>query len=392
MGGVEYSTLRMSEALNKRGYDTLIICPEKGDLPNLARKQRLDVSIVPRPNFPSVSMLIAGQYFPNPLNVLRSSINIIRSAKIYEQYFKKNPVQIIISKGLLAHFYAGMAAKRRQIPCIWYIQEEVDKNRALGLYQHALSMGANNLPAKIVVDSSALISQFEGTLRGTKDIVIIPNGIDTNQFRKFTLQEQILARQKLGIPEHALVIGQAGRVIPLKGQLTTLRAFAQITQKDQDLFLLFVGTSLFSDNKYAEMLKIEAHKLNIAKRVCFSGFLPDVRHGLAAMDIFVHASIDTDSPLSVLEAMACELPVIVSAVKGSVDMIDHSIDGLLFKPKDVLNLAECLRLLANSFEKRLAFGKAARNKILAECTIEQYAIKFGDLIEDTYEKTHFTRP
>ena len=391
MGGVEYSTLRLAAELDRLGREVQIICPEEGDLSHMARAQSLSVSIVPSPKFSSVSLLIGGKYLPNPLGIFTTFINVFKAAKTLEHHLNANPVDVLVSKGLLSHLYTGLAAKRCQIPCVWYMQEEVDQKRALGLFHMALIWGANRFPDKIIVDSPALLSQFEKMERYPQALTIIPNGIDPAQFRKFSAEERKTARQNLGIPQNALVIGQSGRIIPLKGHKTTLTAFAELARRETNLHLLFVGAPLFSNQSYANELKHQAQQLGIGDRVVFSGFLPDVREGLAAMDIFVHASIETDSPLGVLEAMACELPVVVSAVKGCVDMVVPGSSGLLFNPGDSEDLANQLKLIINSPQQRASLGIAGRESILANYSNAVSAHNFLSKVEEIIVNQHTTR-
>ena len=197
-------------------------------------------------------------------------------------------------------------------------------------------------------------------------------------------QEIRSARCVLHIPENSLVVGQAGRIIPLKGQDVLLEAFSQLISKHPNLHLLFVGAPLFGNLEFDKQLKAFVEQQGLSDHVTFTGFLPDVRQGLAAMDIFVQASIETDSPISVLEAMACGLPVVVSGVRGTTEMVKPEVDALIFKPGDPKMLAHSLEQLISSAPLRQDLGKTARLSVISKFSLEQSLVQFQELLEGVY--------
>jgi glycosyltransferase involved in cell wall biosynthesis len=277
-----------------------------------------------------------------------------------------------------------MVARRLRIPCIWYVQEEVDEKRGAGLFRYILIKGAQSIPTKLMVDAAALLEQFgnESALRDTVEVVY--NGIDTAQFAPFSKQEQQEARGKFNVPKNATVLGQAGRIIPLKGQATLLQAFADLAQGFPDLHLLFVGAPLFGSQDYIQKLKSQAAQWGLAERVHFSGFIPDVRQGLAAMDIFIHASVETDSPLSVMEAMSCSLPVVVSGVRGTIEMVESEVNALIFEPGNSDALALMLGKLLISQQMQKELGRQARATVMEKFSLQASVTQLESLIEKVY--------
>lgn len=384
LGGVEYTTLRVAQAFDQSRFELVIVCPEDGDLPRIARQTGLKVHIVPRPNFSSVSFFWKNRYFANPVGFAITALNVIRSANNLNRYLHVNPVDIVVTKGLLAHFYGGLAASRSGIPCIWYVQEEVDAKRAGGLFRFLLHKGAEKLPAKIVVDAEALLEQFCGPSRGEATLQVIYNGIDTGQFAPFSDQERQEARARFGIPENTLVIGQAGRLIPLKGQAVLLQAFIALVKEFPNLHLILVGAPLFGNRDYEQALRKQAAQSRLAGRVHFTGFLSEVRDGMAAMDIFVHASVETDSPVSVMEAMSCGLPVVVSGVRGTLEMVTHECDALVFPPGDSNALALALAKLLRDQNLRAEMGARSRMSITQKFSLHASAARLEALLEEVH--------
>lgn len=381
MGGVEYTTLRVAQSLDKSKFDPIIICPEEGDLSRLTREAGLRVQIVPRPAFSSVSSFEGGRYSLNSFGFLFTAWGVMVAAGKLKKRLRNERVDVVVTKGLLAHFYGGIAARQLGLPCVWVVQEEVDAKRAGGLFRWILAMGSRALASRIVVDADALLEQFNVSFQPRKDIQVIYNGIDAEQFLPFTAAERGAAKQFYGISPQTLVIGQAGRIVPLKGQAVVLQAFACLAREFPNVCLLFVGAPLFGFQDYEENLHAQVRALGLADRVRFAGFIPDVRQGLAAMDIFVHASLETDSPLAVMEAMSCGLPVIASAVRGTTEMIVVEKDALLFPPGDVEALAAALKQVLASPQMREDLGKCARASVIEHFSLSASVAQFQSLLE-----------
>lgn len=380
MGGVEYTTLRMAQALNKTKFETVIFCPEEGDLPTLARRAGITVEIVPRPRFFSVSLLWRDRYIFNPFGFVLTALSALRAIRALRRSLQSKAVDVLVTKGLLAHFYGGIAARSLRIPCIWYMQEEVDAKRAGGLFRKLLQICAASLPVKVIVDAQALLEQFGSTVKPQ----VIYNGVDADAFSPASASERNAARAFFALPEDALVIGQVARIIPLKGQAILLQAFASLLKEFPNIYCLFVGAPLFGSENYQQQLHEQAQQWGIVEKIRFSGFVPDVRQGLAAMDIFVHASIETDSPVSVLEAMACGLPMAVSAVRGTVEMISPNADAILFPPADSTALAAALASLLRDPSRRDALGEQARKSALEKFSLQASAAAFEALLETVH--------
>lgn len=89
------------------------------------------------------------------------------------------------------------------------------------------------------------------------------------------------------------------------------------------------------------------------------------------MDVFVHPSLRDGMPNALLEAMACEIPVIVTPVGGVLDVLEDGKNGLLVNVKDENSLAERILGLLDNNEKRRALGKSARESILNRFTLQK---------------------
>ena len=132
---------------------------------------------------------------------------------------------------------------------------------------------------------------------------------------------------------------------------------------------------------------IEQHGLQ--ERVELAGALPQerVRKYLERADLFVLPCItardgDMDGiPVSLMEAMAMEIPVVSTTVSGIPELIENEQSGLLVAEKDVTALADGLQRLLADEARRVRLGKAGRQKIIREFNVHQNADPLAMLFE-----------
>lgn len=144
---------------------------------------------------------------------------------------------------------------------------------------------------------------------------------------------------------------QACRLIPKKGLLTTLRAFAEFARAWPEATLTVAG-----EGPMAGELQALATELGVGGRVRFPGFLSQdaLKDELYSAHVFLHPSeLGADGnqegvPNSVLEAMATGLPVVATTHGGIPEAIEHGVSGLLVPERDPVALAGALRELVTA--------------------------------------------
>ncbi len=198
---------------------------------------------------------------------------------------------------------------------------------------------------------------------------VISNGIDTERFR-FDPDLRTETRRQLGYFEHP-VIGAIGNLYPVKGHQVLLRAVATLLEKYPDAKVFIAGRGSEEPN-----LKGQAKALGIDHAVSFLGFREDVHALLCAMDVFVLPSLSEGHPLSILEAMACQRPVVASAVGGVPEVIENGKQGLLFPVADHDGLSEGIGKLLQVSEWASELAEAGRRRV-----VEKYSL---DAMLDAY--------
>jgi glycosyltransferase involved in cell wall biosynthesis len=189
-------------------------------------------------------------------------------------------------------------------------------------------------------------------------------------------------RQEFFIPTDAPVVGMVARVSAQKDYFTLAAAAVEVLKKFPSTRFLIVGdNSLVELNRqhYAEV-STRLDQLGIRENFIFTGHREDVPRLIAAMDFCVLSTHREGFPLSILESMALQKPVIATSVGGIPEIVIHGVNGYLHDHQDSSGLASSMISLIESPARREQFGKAAK-----QCVRENYSReKFADDISAAY--------
>ena len=116
------------------------------------------------------------------------------------------------------------------------------------------------------------------------------------------------------------------------------------------------------DGPLKDQLLDQARELGLSGHVFFEGFQENVRAYLQAASVFILTSHREGLPLSIVEAMACGLPCIVTDVGGNAEAITHQVHGLVVPPGSVSGVADAISYLATHPSERAQMGAMARGK------------------------------
>ena len=164
----------------------------------------------------------------------------------------------------------------------------------------------------------------------------IVNGVDLNHFKSVEAEKRSTLRQSLNLPSGPLVIF-TGRLVREKGVDVLINAWPQVQQQVPDAHLIIVGEG----DKRAE-LEAQVQRLNLNAQVLFLGGCDDVTSYLQTADVFVLPSYAEGLPVSLLEAMACGLPCVATAVGGTLQLIEDGVTGRAVAVGDPAALASGL--------------------------------------------------
>jgi len=219
----------------------------------------------------------------------------------------------------------------------------------------------------IAVCEMARAAEITRTGAAPEKVTTIYNGIDSMPYN-ISLERAQQMRQMLGILEDALVVGTVGRLHPVKGYRYLLQAWPAIQQRVPRAKLLIIG-----DGELRADLEEQAHDLQIAEQLIFTGTRRDIPELLATMDLFILPSLWEGMPNVILEAMAAGVPVLATEVGGTTEIIVDPAYGQLIPPKDPDALATAAIALLVDDKRRQQMARAGQQLVKEEFSIQRTA-------------------
>lgn len=212
--------------------------------------------------------------------------------------------------------------------------------------------------------------------KDTKNVVVVPDGIDTDEFKPNLPSPSIIKElKKMGNK----IVFTSGRMVERKGFVYLIQAIPLILQKFSKVIFLIGGNGP-EKGKLESLVK----KLNLEEKVLFLGFIDEKEFPgyLCNSDITVLPSIvdsngDTEgSATFLLEAMACGTPVVGTNVGGMSTGIKNGIGGYLIEQKNPTELAnKIVKLLVDkkNYEK---MKKEARDYVIQHFSMNQVVLQY----------------
>jgi len=186
---------------------------------------------------------------------------------------------------------------------------------------------------------------------------VVWNGVNLNNFKTVEPEKvQAFKKQFSLVPQHKIV-GTVTRLREEKGNRHFIEAAPQVRREFPDARFIIVG-----DGPQRDELEALAKKLKLDGKLHFAGFVSEVAVALAAMDIYVMASLTEGFPFALAEAMAAGKTVAVTNVGGMKEMVQHEENGLLVPPANAAAMAVALVRLLKNPTLRQHLGDAARRR------------------------------
>lgn len=255
-----------------------------------------------------------------------------------------------------------------------------------GRVKHVVTIHGYEPPAKLLARARAVIGNTVciglAIIRGARFAVVaghlrkyfmIPKSRCITIHNGITIPDDVVHRTTRDpMPDSpGPVIGWIGRMVPVKGLPTLLRALQSVRCVAPPTLLLL------GDGPDRASLEALASSLGISERVRFMGFVDNPREFHAQMDVFALPSIHEGIPIALLEALGAGLPVVASAVGGIPRIVSDDTLGVLIDSSSPLDWANALTTLLNDRRKMLALGKAARQHVEENFSMDRMA---GDYV------------
>jgi glycosyltransferase involved in cell wall biosynthesis len=217
-----------------------------------------------------------------------------------------------------------------------------------------------------------------------EDTLLLPNVVDTQQFRPAILAKEAIAALKtsLGIAPDEIVLGFSGELREKKGQQFLLDALTTV-RSQRPACLLIIGEVRPTEQAVLQTYAMQ-HPEDV-QRIITTGHLPSpeaVARHLQLCDLYLQPSLWEGMPNALLEAMACGLCCIASDAGGNTEVIEHGKNGFLLPRFQLHQLgAIALELLDQEPIVRQTIGQAARDLILTHYSLDQEKTKLQTICD-----------
>ena len=347
LGGLAISTERLARLLTSAGHTVRVFAPTSSLPPSDLRTlpshgvgvtrfgahKRVDDTLV------DWFELIVGEHTREPFDILHA-------------YFLPQ-----------AGFVAAYAGKYLNVPSVVSIRGNDIERAAFDPAKFSHVMYALQNASAVTTNASELAKKAKAFL--DREIILVPNGIDTDLFRP--LEKNISLAQSLGLGDLP-IIGFAGELRAKKGMTTLIFGYAKIN-KVRPCSLLIVGEVRAGEDKQAfDEFRIS----NIDSRIIVTGAIPhnDMPAYYSLMDVFVHPSLRDGMPNALLEAMACGIPVVSTPVGGALDVIQDGENGVMIPVNDAKAISEAVQKFLDDESTRKKFSANARKTLVERFTPE----------------------
>lgn len=233
--------------------------------------------------------------------------------------------------------------------------------------------------------SSEIASEWTASGIPSEKVHLIPNSVDTSRFMPVESSQKDLLRKKLNLPQNATIAIYTGRLVSYKGLPLLLKVWAEIRHKHENILLILAGTGGLDIHNCEDELREYVKVNGFENQVVFTGAVQNVPEYLQASDLFVFPTENDAFPSSIVEAMACGLPVVSTPVGAIKTIITDGKTGLLIQPGNAEQLYQALDIILSNDEMASRLGKAACQSIQdlysAEIVSKKYMTLFQGLIE-----------
>ncbi|HSM60732.1 MAG TPA: glycosyltransferase family 4 protein [Longimicrobiales bacterium] len=276
-----------------------------------------------------------------------------------------------------------LAAKLLGVPCVAHCRGHADA----GLRSARLLA---SVPDHHIAISGSVRDALLAAGVPDDHVTVVSNGVDLERFEPGPAPPG--RRDALGVPGDAVLVGHVGRIVPWKGQLEFLEAFARAAGRIPTVHALVVGDRSDGQEAYERAVVARAGRPDLAGRVTLVGFRPDIADLMRTCDVLMHSSTSPEPFGRVLiEAMALGIPVVAAASGGPLEIVEDGVTGRLVDPGDADTAGGVLVALLRDAELRGRMGRAAAHRARKLFSRDAHTAGVAGVYDRVLRRRGFTR-
>jgi len=365
--GVRRYVTALAVGLHARGMDVAVAAPPQrhenyGDIAFVEDLRREGVPFYPVP--------MQRRIGPWDVTALAALFRLLRRERF----------TLVHTHSSKAGFLGRIAARRYNTPVVHtpnglYFLGKTRASRQFYLNLERLAGRLTTVMVAVSVDEQNVLTRHR--VVEPECIRVIPNGVDVARIDGAAGLTQEEAKSRLGIPRDGYVVGAVGRLVPQKAPQVFVRAARRVAAESPETLFVWVGSGPLR----AE-IEAEAEAERVPLRLL--GHREDVWKIMRAFDVFVLPSQYEGLPFALLEAMALALPVVVTDVVGTRDVIDNQVSGLVVPANAPEAMARAILSLLLDPQQAHRLAMAGRQQVTTKFSIKQMV----DSHQALYQELH----
>ena len=354
-GGAEKSLFNLLKGLDSKIWEPILVYHANSGISTfIDNVKKLNIQTI---ELPAIETLSKFKLIELTIKCLRSINPSIFHAHL--------PWTLRCSDGIISSYLAGY--KNIVITQHGYENTNISSSRKLDIqliYERLISI----LVKRYIAVSYGQVKLLKKAVLSADKVRVVRNGVYIEDFPNNTIKN-LSEFLKLDRNKFRIILTVA-RLDKLKGHTYLLDAVNKIP----DALFLFAG-----EGPERKSLEERAREQNILDRVLFLGYREDIPELLNACDLFVLPSLQEGLPLTVLEAMASEKPVIATQIAGINEIITNGENGLLVSPRDGDALAEAIGTLLTNPNLSRDLAVSGKSLVSREFTAKRMVREVTDI-------------
>jgi mannosyltransferase len=240
---------------------------------------------------------------------------------------------------------------------------------------------------RFVAISPAIADNFRRSPLPVERLVLVPNAVDTNRFVPLDDERRAQLRATLHLARADVPwILFVGFFSHEKGPRILFDAWLRLIDVGLQCALVFVGASASSysevDPTIADGIRLDTTARGLEHLVHFAGAVGDVERYYQMADIYAMPSVREAFGMSLVEAMATEIPVVATRIPGVTDeIVDDGVTGILVEPRDINGLADAIEALLRNPSAATAMGRRARVTVAQRFALDAAAERWSAIYQ-----------
>ena len=299
-------------------------------------------------------------------------------ARRLRKLFKKQEVDAVITVGAGDKMFWGrLAARGAGTPVILSALHSTGWPDGVGRLNRILT-GITDGFIAVAKHHAEFLVEFEKFPENK--VFMIPNGIDTQRFQASD-EARRKWRNEVGIPAESPTLGIVAALRPEKNHELFLECAARSLKEVPDAHFVIAG-----DGPRREELKVIASEKSISERVHFLGSVSDIPGVLSMLDVFALTSHNEASPVSILEALSCNRPVVATDVGSIKESVLEGTTGYLCEPGNAEAISSRWIELLTKGELRETMGRKGRAHVVDNSSLDSMTDGYTELVESLFDQ------